>query len=224
MATYDVKALEERIVYADNHLLAVNKPGGVLTQASGRDEINLEDWAREWVRVEKNKPGAAFLHAVHRLDRPVSGVVLFARTSKALSRLNESMRRQQSGKLYVARVERVPDNPSGELVDFLVHDHHIARIKDDSYPEAKRAVLRYRQAALCGEGALLEVELITGRYHQIRVQLSGMGCPIIGDARYGATEAFNAIGLHHQKLTLEHPVLKESLEIKAPVPVEGCWN
>jgi 23S rRNA pseudouridine1911/1915/1917 synthase len=212
------------MVYVDNHLLAVDKVGGMLTQASGLDEPNLEDWAREWVRVEKNKPGAVFLHAVHRLDRPVSGVVLFARTSKALSRLNESMRRQQSGKIYMARVERVPEKPSGELVDFLVHDHHVARIADESCREAKQAVLRYRQVAVCGEGALLEVELITGRYHQIRVQLSEMGCPIVGDARYGSATALRAIGLHHRQLTVEHPVLKESLAIEAKLPVEGCWS
>ncbi len=221
---YDVKALGARVVYSDNHLLAVDKPGGMLTQASGRDEMNVEDWAREWVRVEKKKTGAAFLHAVHRLDRPVSGVVLFARTSKALSRLNESMRQLRSGKLYVARVERAPEKLSGELVDFLVHDNHVGRIVDESCRDAKRAVLRYRQVSVGAAGALLEVELITGRYHQIRVQLSGMGCPIVGDVRYGAKRESKAIGLHHRRLTVEHPVLKELVQMEAPLPVGGCWS
>jgi 23S rRNA pseudouridine1911/1915/1917 synthase len=216
--------LSDQILYADNHLLAINKPGGMLTQASGQHEFNLEDWAREWVQIEKKKTGAAFLHAVHRLDRPVSGVVLFARTSKALRRLNESIRNARSGKIYHAWVEGVPEHQTGTCSDYLIHANHRAEFSTERTPDAKKAVLHYRVLKSTSDQALLEVELITGRYHQIRVQLSGLGCPIKGDSRYGAKKGANTIGLHHKQLIIEHPIQHEELSINAPLPVEMRWD
>jgi 23S rRNA pseudouridine1911/1915/1917 synthase len=224
MQSYRAQKLSDQILYTDNHLLAINKPGGMLTQASGQHELNLEDWAREWIRVEKNKPGAVFLHAVHRLDRPVSGVVLFARTSKALSRLNESMRNARSGKIYHAWVEGVPEQQKGTCTDYLIHGNHRAELATERESDAKKAVLRYTVLRAKSDQALLEIELITGRYHQIRVQLSGLGCPIKGDSRYGAKKGDGTIGLHHKQLTIEHPVKHEQLKINAPLPAEMRWD
>ena len=178
MNDYSASELDPLILYADNHLLAVNKPAGMLTQDSGTGLRNMEDWAREWVRVAKNKSGAVFLNAVHRIDKGVSGVVLFARTSKALSRLNEDIRKRNCRKIYHALVEKSPDQPVGELVHWLTHEHHRAEVCSEGDAGAQKAVLRYRALKMMGGLSLLEVDLETGRYHQIRAQLSAIGCPI----------------------------------------------
>lgn len=210
------------ILYADNHLLAVNKPAGWLTQATEQAEHlnNVEDWAREYVRIEKQKTGNVFVHALHRLDRVVSGVVLLARTSKALERLNETIRRQQWHKLYRAIVERKPQPVSGELCHFLCHEHRHATVVSPGTPGAKEARLVYTWLARENDLHLLNIALKTGRYHQIRVQLAAMGTPIVGDARYGSTASWfpNAIALHHTRLELEHPTTRNILCIEAPMP------
>ena len=224
MQQYCAEDLSNHILYADNHLLAINKPAGMLTQASGQVELNVEDWARHWIRVEKNKPGAVFLHAVHRLDRVVSGVVLFARTSKALSRLNEAMREGRSRKIYHAWVEGIPEQEKATCTDYLLHGDYRAELATEKEPDAKKAILHYTLLRSKAGQALLEIELITGRYHQIRVQLSALGCPIRGDSKYGAQKGSTAIGLHHKQLTIEHPVKCEPLLITAPLPAEMRWN
>ncbi|MFL2877184.1 MAG: RluA family pseudouridine synthase [Pontiellaceae bacterium] len=223
MQQYCVEDLSNHILYADNHILAINKPRGILTQASGQLELNVEDWAREWVRVEKNKPGAVFLHAVHRLDRAVSGVVLFARTSKALSRLNQAMREGRSAKIYYACVEGIPKQDKGTCINYILHGDYRAELATDKDPDAKKAILHYKVLRSKTDQALLEVELITGRYHQIRVQLSALGCPIKGDLKYGAQECSTRIGLHHKQLKIEHPVKREPLLIVAPLPADMRW-
>lgn len=222
---YVATDLNALILFADNHLLAVNKPAGLLTQDSGTGLRNLEDWAREWVRVEKNKPGSVFLNAVHRIDRAVSGVVLFARTSKALTRLNEDIRKRNCQKIYHAWVEGSPQEEAAELIHGLKHEHQRGQIVRADSPEAQKAILRYRLLGRKDGRALLEVDLETGRYHQIRAQLSAIGCPIAGDDRYGAqtTSPDGSIALHHARLKITHPTTKEPLEILAPYPDGILW-
>lgn len=220
---YIAEELEPLILFADNHLLAVNKPAGMLCQDSGTGKRNLEDWAREWVRVDKAKPGSVFLNAVHRIDRSVSGVVLFARTSKALARLNEDIRKRNCRKVYHALVEGVPPKPDDQLVHWLTHEHQRAEISCEGAAGAQRAVLSYKVLKKIDRFSLLEVDLETGRYHQIRAQLSAIGCPIAGDEKYGASVANQEIALHHQRLEIQHPTRKEPLKIEAPYPADSAW-
>lgn len=223
---YSAAALNPRVVFSDNHLLAVNKPAGLLSQDSGTGLRNLEDWAREWVRVDKNKPGAVFLNAVHRIDRAVSGVVLFARTSKALTRLNEDVRKRNCKKIYHALVEGAPPKATAELVHFLAHENHRARVCREGDKKAQRAVLRYKTLKTIGKRTVLEVDLETGRYHQIRAQLAAIGCPIAGDVKYGGKTGDKAdgIGLHHRRLEVVHPTRKEPVVLTAPYPETAWWK
>jgi 23S rRNA pseudouridine1911/1915/1917 synthase len=207
----------ERIIYSDNHLLAVNKPAGMLTQESGSGRESLEDFAREWVRLEKSKKGAVFLHALHRLDQPVSGIVLFARTSKALSRLQERLRnREHVRKIYHAWVSPAPALSADERIDFIRKKEQQAIRVSAADPAAKKAILRYRTMTVTGDRALLEIELLTGRYHQIRCQLAAIGSPIIGDRKYGSTVSDKNIRLHHQQLEILHPTLQKKVVLVAP--------
>jgi 23S rRNA-/tRNA-specific pseudouridylate synthase len=152
---YRAEELDPLILFADNHLLAVNKPAGMLTQDSGTGLRNMEDWAREWVRVDKNKEGNVFLNAVHRIDKAVSGVVLFARTSKALSRLNEDIRNRDCKKTYHVLVEGAPEDPSAKLIHWLMHEQHRAVVCEEGTRGAQRAVLRYRTLKQLGNLTLL---------------------------------------------------------------------
>lgn len=194
------------VVYEDNHLLVVNKPAGLLTQPSGTDQDSLEAQAKAWIKEQYQKPGNVFLGVVHRLDKPVSGIVLFARTSKALSRLNETMRNKQSKKTYLAVVEGVPNALEGTLEHYLCHDDHEARVSGAEDPDAKRACLHYRVLEKREGSALVEIELETGRYHQIRAQFSAIGHPIVGDWKYGSSQRGETIALHHWRLTVTHPI------------------
>lgn len=214
------------ILYVDNHLLALNKPAGLVTQPSGAHEDSLESRAKAWVGKTYAKPGAVFLEAVHRIDRPVSGVVLLARTSKALSRVQESVRRRAVRKVYWAVVEGCPEPAQGHLEDWLVHDPHHARVVPSGTPEARLAVLDYAVIQAQGGQTLVEILLHTGRYHQIRAQLAHCGCPVVGDGRYGARAALpdGVIALHHRELTVEHPVKHEALTFVAPCPAGEPWR
>ena len=158
---------------------------------------------------------------MHRLDRAVSGVVLFARTSKALSRLNQAMREGRSAKIYHAWVEGIPKQDKGTCINYILHGDYRAALTTDKDPNAKKAILHYTVLRSKADQALLEIELITGRYHQIRVQLSALGCPIKGDSKYGAQQSSTTIGLHHKQLTIEHPVKREPLRIAAPLPADA---
>lgn len=220
---YQAEALAPLILFADNHLLAVNKPAGMLSQDSGTGQRNLEDWAREWVRVEKGKPGNVFLNAVHRIDRPVSGVVLFSRSSKALSRLNEDIRKRNCRKIYHALVEGTPPSSSDQLVHWLLHENYRAKVCCEGATDAQRAVLRYKVLKKMDRFSLLEIDLETGRYHQIRAQLSAIGCPIAGDEKYGAFSVNKEIALHHRCLEVLHPIRKEPLQIDAPYFPDSFW-
>jgi 23S rRNA pseudouridine1911/1915/1917 synthase len=210
-------------LFHDNHLLALNKPAGLLTQPSGTGRDNLEDQAKAYIKEIKNKPGNVFLHAVHRLDRVVGGVVLFACTDKALSRLNADLRARQFKKVYQAIIHGSPPKTNGSLEHFLTHDNFRAEVCLADSPGARRCLLDYKILKQSAEFSLLEIELHTGRYHQIRAQLAAAGCPIYGDRKYGAPTKLldGTIALHHVQLSITHPIRKTGVTIKAPLPNYG---
>ena len=205
-------------LFSDNHILLGDKPSGLCTQ-DGFDEM-----AKNWIKEHYNKPGSVFLEPIHRLDKPVSGLVLFARTSKALSRLQEQMRDRQIRKTYIALVEGNPPAKQAFLEHFLTHESYHARLADPSDPKAKRAYLHYHVIERKENLSLVEIELFTGRYHQIRAQFSLIGCPVLGDRKYGSKLSFSGTGiaLHHSRLIFTHPVTKEEKEFHSPVPLS--WN
>jgi 23S rRNA pseudouridine1911/1915/1917 synthase len=208
------------IIYEDNHLLALNKPAGLLTQPSGKDEESLESRAKAWVKQTKDKPGEVFLHALHRLDKPVSGIVLFARTSKALSRINEDMRKKSIIKVYHAVITTEPPALQGTLMHHLRHSRLRSVVASPEEQGSRESLLTYRVLERSGSMILVEIVLDTGRYHQIRAQLAACGCPIFGDVRYGGEKRHHAegIALHHREMEFMHPVLKSPIAIEAPYP------
>lgn len=215
------------VLYEDNHLLAVNKPAGWLVQGDRTGDATLTDWGKTYLKEKYAKPGAVFLHPAHRIDRPVSGVVLFARTGKALSRLAAVFRDRRADKSYLALVCNAPAAPSAELRHFLLKDENrnIVQVFSRPLAEAREALLRYQYLGAAGVFHLLEVRPLTGRPHQIRAQLAAVGCPIAGDLKYGAPEPLPdaSIGLHSRRVALEHPVRKEPLAITAPFPETDIW-
>ena len=221
MDSASIKNFSSIVLYSDNHLLALNKEAGLLTQTAEDGRQSLEDMAKAWIKETCKKPGNVFLHSVHRLDRIVSGVVLFARTGKALSRLNSEMRERKIKKTYLAIVSPPPEIQSGELRHFLSHGSHTAKITAKGAPGAKEAVLHYKTLSRSGNFSMIEVILETGRYHQIRAQLAAIGSPIAGDTRYGSrvTTPGDNILLHHSRMELTHPVTGQELSIEAPLPL-----
>ena len=216
------------ILYEDNHLLIVNKHCGDLVQPDPSGESALEDRIKRFIKERDGKPGEVFLGVVHRIDRPVSGAVLFAKTSKALVRLNEMIREGRIRKVYWALTENRPEAESGELRHYILRDGRTNRSKafDAPRPEAKEARLKYRVAGAGTRYTLLEVELLTGRHHQIRAQLSKIGCPIRGDLKYGAKRSLpgGGISLHSRQVAFDHPVRHEQVEVTAPVPAgDNLW-
>lgn len=209
-----------KIIYVDNHQLVVNKPAGILTQPSGTDQDSLEAQAKQWIKEEFKKPGNVFLEAVHRIDKPVSGIVLFARTSKALPRLQQAIREKQSKKTYLAKVQGVMQNSKGTLQHYMIHGDHQAEIVSKEHPQAKLAILHYEVKSSDEKQSLLEITLETGRYHQIRVQLAEIGHPIVGDTRYGSSMSFTegAIALHHYRLQIPHPISGKLQTFEAEPP------
>ena len=208
------------VIYEDNHLLVLNKPAGILTQPSGTDQLNLEDEAKKWIKVKYQKPGNVFLEAVHRIDKPVSGLVVFCKTSKSLSRLNSTIRAKEAKKTYLAWVEGSLEG-SGVLQNHLAHDEHLAKVVHRRHPDAKWASLNYYVIRKSEGKTLVEIDLETGRYHQIRVQFATIHCPICGDVRYGGKQSKtlpDVIALHHVKLIIPHPISRELLTFEAPLP------
>jgi 23S rRNA pseudouridine1911/1915/1917 synthase len=207
------------IVFSDNHILVATKPCGLLTQPDDSADDSLEAFAKEWVKKEYKKPGNVYLHAIHRLDRPVSGLVLFARTSKALSRLNEQSRNQEIQRTYVAEVEGILPAKEGRLDHYLIHGDHRAIIAKATDKEAKHARLSFKVIQFQKHSTLVEIELETGRYHQIRAQFSASGHPVVGDKRYGGKEGDGKeIHLHCAKMAFEHPVTKELSTFESTAP------
>jgi 23S rRNA pseudouridine1911/1915/1917 synthase len=216
------------ILYEDNHLIAVNKASGELVQADKECSQSLEESVKSLIKLRDKKPSYVFLGVVHRLDRPVSGVVIFAKTSKALARLNAMFRLGQMHKTYHAVVKNRPPQDSGLLTHYLTRNEK----QNKSYahaspaPNAKESRLRYRVAAASSTFFLVEVELLTGRHHQIRCQLSKIGCPIKGDLKYGydRSNPNGGISLHARSISFIHPVKKEEIRITAPYPSGDVWE
>jgi 23S rRNA pseudouridine1911/1915/1917 synthase len=209
------------VLYEDNHLLVLNKPAALPTMGTPGGEPTLLSLAREYVKQKYQKPGNVYLGVVSRLDAPVTGVVLFARTSKAAARLSEQFRTRAVQKTYWALVEGALHPPSGSYTDWLVQDerHRRMHVVDSSRPDAKEARLAYRQISGDGRLSLLEVELETGRKHQIRLQLAHHGQPVVGDRKYGSPLKFPVgIALHARRLVIAHPIRGEALVFEAPLP------
>lgn len=212
------------VLYEDNHLLVVNKPPGLVTQGAAEGERSLVNEARAYLKAKYQKPGNVYVGVVSRLDAPVSGVVVLARTSKAADRLTKQFRERETSKHYWALVSGSPA-PQGELRDWLIKDERQQKVVVTvaETPGAKEAMLRYRVRETIRGGAWLEIELITGRKHQIRVQLTARGWPVFGDAKYGSRVPFEqGIALHARTLELEHPVQKTQLSLTAPTP--ASWK
>ena len=216
------------VVYEDNHLLIVNKDPGILVQGDRTGDITLTDILRDYIKEKYNKPGDVFLHPVHRLDRPVSGLVVYGRTSKALERMTEIFRKRQVQKTYWAVVRQKPPKKSDKLVHWLVKDEVKNQVTTYTYeaPDSQKAELTYRLVGQINEHYLLEVDPLTGRPHQIRAQLAAIGCPIRGDIKYGYDRdvAGKKIYLHARRLYFIHPVKKEPLICKAGVPADPFWE
>jgi len=207
------------VLYLDNHLLVVNKPAGLLAQADRTGDPDLLSLARAYLKEKLHRPGQGFVGLVHRLDRPASGVMVLACTSKAASRLSDQFRRKLPQKRYLAIVEGACRG-EGTRVDYLVKEDQKVRVVRSSHPRAQYAELSWRALAQRGGLSLLEIDLKTGRAHQIRVQLARMGFPILGDFRYGAKRELDGqnLALHCHYLALEHPVTKEPMHWTAPPP------
>ncbi len=216
------------VIYEDNHIIAVNKTCREIVQGDKTGDTPLSDLLKAWLKEKYNKPGNVFVGVTHRLDRPVSGVVIFAKTSKALSRLNEMFRVGGVKKTYWAIVKNRPPKEEDELVNWLVRNEkqNKSYAYDAEKPNSKKAILRYKVIAHSDKYHLLEIDLQTGRHHQIRCQLAKMGCPIKGDLKYGADRSNpdGGISLHARSAAFIHPVSKEPIDIIAPVPEDNLWK
>ncbi|WP_308265239.1 RluA family pseudouridine synthase [Prevotella sp.] len=216
------------VVYEDNHIIIVNKQSGEIVQGDKTGDTPLSDIVKQYIKEKYNKPGNVFLGVVHRLDRPVSGLVVFAKTSKALSRLNEMFRTGDVHKTYWAIVKKNDIAPEATLTNWLTRNER----QNKSYahnrevPGAKKAVLSYKVRSMSDNYMLLEVRLMTGRHHQIRCQLAHMGCPIKGDLKYGSPRSNpdGSISLMSRRVEFVHPVSKETIAVEAPVPDDRLWQ
>lgn len=216
------------VVYEDNHIIVVNKTASEIVQADKTGDTPLSETVKQYLKEKYQKPGNVFIGVTHRLDRPVSGLVIFAKTSKALTRLNEMFRTNAVKKTYWAVVKNAPKEPEGELMHFLVRNEkqNKSYAYEKEVPNSKKAVLDYRLIARSDHYYLLEVDLKTGRHHQIRCQLAKMGCPIKGDLKYGAQRSNpdGSICLHARRVRFVHPVSKELIELEAPLPPGNLWK
>jgi len=225
----DIKKVN--VLYEDNHLIAVNKPAGWLVHGDETKDTPLTDYVKAWIKVKHNKPGDVFLGVIHRLDRPVSGVIVFAKTSKGLARMNEVFKKRAIKKVYWAITNKAPRELAGSLNHFIKKDpkRNTSNVIDrmgknnKTYKEAK---LNYKVIARLAGHFLIEIDLLTGRSHQIRAQLGHIGCPVKGDLKYGFTVANSdaTIHLHSRELSFVHPVKKEQIKITAPVPKDQVWD
>lgn len=217
-----------KVLYEDNHIIVVNKDSGEIVQGDKTGDTPLSETVKEYIKVKYNKPGNVFLGVVHRLDRPVSGVVVFARTSKALSRLNEMFRKGDVHKTYLALTAGRPPKTMDTLTGWLVRNEkqNKSYCYDHEVPGSKKAVLCYKEAGHTDNYTLLEVELKTGRHHQIRCQLASIGCPIKGDLKYGARRSNpdGSISLVSANITFVHPVSKQPMSFDAILPDEPLWR
>jgi 23S rRNA pseudouridine1911/1915/1917 synthase len=218
----------ELILLEDNHLLIYNKQPGDIVQGDKTGDVPLSDQIKDYIKAKYNKPGNVFLGVVHRIDRPVSGAVVFARTSKSLSRLNAMLKDGTMNKTYWAVVQHEPPALSGHLIHYLTRNEkqNKAYVHDQERPDSKLAELFYEVAGRSDRYYLLEVRLVTGRHHQIRAQLAHIGCPIRGDLKYGypRSNPDGSIHLHARRIRFIHPVREDQVDIIAPPPDETVWN
>ena len=216
------------ILYEDNHIIVVNKRVGDIVQGDKTGDKPLSEVVKEYIKDKYNKPGEVFLGVVHRLDRPTTGIVAFARTTKALTRLNELFKNRETQKTYWAIVKKRPEKEHDTLVHYLKRNekNNTSKAHTKEVPESKVASLDYKIIRQLDNYTVLEIDLHTGRHHQIRAQLSAIGSPIKGDLKYGADRSNpdGGISLHARKLVFTHPVSKEQLSITAPVPDESVWK
>lgn len=217
-----------KVLYEDNHIIVVNKESGEIVQGDKTGDTPLSDIVKDYIKVKYQKPGNVFLGVVHRLDRPVSGAVVFARTSKALSRLNEMFRRGEVHKTYWAIVKNKPKADAATLVSWIVRNEkqNKSYAYDHEVKDSKKAVLDYRLIASGDTYHILEIRLHTGRHHQIRCQLAAMGCPIKGDLKYGSqrSNADGSISLLSRHTEFLHPVSKQLIAVDAPLPSDHLWK
>ena len=216
------------VVYEDNHIVVVNKTSSEIVQGDKTGDTPLSEMVKQYLKEKYNKPGNVFIGVTHRLDRPVSGLVVFAKTSKALPRLNEMFRNGEVKKTYWAIVKECPKETEGELVHYLVRNEkqNKSYAYDKEVKNSKKAVLHYKLIGHSQNYYLLEVDLKTGRHHQIRCQLAKMGCSIKGDLKYGfpRSNPDGSICLHARTVQFVHPVSKEMIRLTAPVPEGNLWN
>tara|TARA_R110002072_G_scaffold145129_11_gene291395 strand:- start:5199 stop:5885 length:687 start_codon:yes stop_codon:yes gene_type:complete len=216
------------VLFEDNHLVIVNKKAGDIVQGDKTGDKPLSEVVKEYIKEKYNKPGEVFLGVVHRLDRPTSGVIIFARTSKALERLNKMLREKTISKTYWAIVKNLPKKEKDTLISFLKKNpkNNKSTVFLKETEGSKKAILHYTVVKKLDNYSLLEIDLETGRHHQIRAQLSSIGSPIKGDLKYGATRSNKdgSIHLHARKIAFTHPVSKENISLEAPIPDEVIWN
>lgn len=216
------------VVYEDNHIIIVNKTASEIVQGDKTGDTPLSETVKQYLKEKYQKPGNVFIGVTHRLDRPVSGLVVFAKTGKALSRLNEMFRNGEVKKTYWAVVKNRPPQEEGELVHYMVRNEkqNKSYAYDREKPGSKKAILHYRLIGYSQNYYLLEIDLKTGRHHQIRCQLAKAGCPIKGDLKYGASRSNpdGSICLHARNIRFVHPVSKELIEVEAPVPSDNLWK
>ena len=214
------------VLYEDNHIIAINKKSGDIVQGDKTGDAPLSDFVKAYIKKKYNKPGEVFLGTIHRLDRPTSGIVLYARTSKALTRMNEQFREKQVQKTYWAVVDNAPANDSGTLENYLLKNQKQNKSYVTKAEDGKHAVLDFKLLKKLDNFFHLEIKPKTGRHHQIRVQLAHIGCIIKGDLKYGAKRSNKDASIHllAQKLEFLHPVKKEPLIIVAPAPKDSIWE
>lgn len=217
-----------KVVYEDNHIIIVSKVSGEIVQGDKTGDEPLSETVKAWIKDKYQKPGNVFLGVVHRLDRPVSGLVVFAKTSKSLSRLCNMFREGDVHKTYWAITKNAPRQPEGTLTHWLVRNEkqNKSYAYDHEVKNSKKAVLKYRLISSTDNYSLIEINLLTGRHHQIRCQLAQMGCPIKGDLKYGARRSNpdGSISLLSHRVQFIHPVSKEQIDVVAPIPEENLWR
>ncbi|MCQ2975510.1 MAG: RNA pseudouridine synthase [Bacteroidales bacterium] len=217
-----------KVLYEDNHVIIVSKTTSEIVQGDKTGDKTLIDSVKEYIKEKYNKPGEVFLGLTHRLDRPTSGIVIFARTSKALSRMNELFRKGDVHKTYWAITSNIPKNQEGELVNFLVKNEkqNKSYVVSEQNKDAKKAILNYKIISHSERYYLWEINLLTGRHHQIRCQLAKIDCPIKGDLKYGfpRSNPDGGISLHARSVSFIHPVSKKEINVVAPVPDDNLWK
>lgn len=217
-----------QVLHEDNHIIVVNKRVGDIVQGDKTGDKPLSEVVKEYIKDKYDKPGNVYLGVVHRLDRPTSGIVVFARTSKALSRLNETFKNKENQKTYWAVVKNRPPKESDTLIHFLTRNpkNNTSKAHIKEVPNSKKSSLSYKIFKKLDNYFALEIDLHTGRHHQIRCQLTAIGCPIKGDLKYGFNRSNpdGGIHLHARKLVLQHPTTKETLTFTAPTPSDSIWN